>query len=270
MSIASDAGKLSASVARALAEARAAWPAVEVPDDVFAAYLLARSDGSDVDAMHAADLYLACACSRGDARALAAFDSAFLAPVTAIVTRAGAPPHVGGDVAQTLREQLLVRDGPRPPRIAEYAGRGSLAGWIRVVAVRAANGLRRIERGHASVEPPEARPPESPEDATIRARYGDAFERAFRDAFRALPPEDRLILRLHFAEGLNLDRLAVALGFSRATAGRRIQSARARLREETMRLLESSLKAPRPEIESVLAALRSRLEVSLSALVTAA
>jgi RNA polymerase sigma-70 factor (ECF subfamily) len=79
-----------------------------------------------------------------------------------------------------------------------------------------------------------------------------------------------VILRLHFAEGLNLDRLAVALGHSRATAGRRVQSARARLRDGTMRLLEGSLEASRQEIESVLAALRSRLEVSLSALVTAA
>ena len=270
MSLAPDAGDRSASVARALGGARAAWPTVEVPDDVFTAYLLARAEGADLDAMHAADLYLACACAGGDAGAIAAFDRAFLAPVSAIVTRTGAPPHVGEEVAQILRERLLVREGPRPPRIVEYGGRGSLAGWIRVVAVRAASTLRRGEREHASVAPAEARPPESPEDATIRARYGDAFERAFRDAFRALPPEDRVILRLHFAEGLNLNRLALALGFSRATAGRRIQSARARLRDETMRLLEGSLKAPRSEIESVLAALRSRLEVSLSALVTAA
>jgi RNA polymerase sigma-70 factor len=139
-----------------------------------------------------------------------------------------------------------------------------------VVAVRTASSLRRRERDHESLDPPEPRPPESPEDAAIRARYGDAFERSFRAAFRALPPEDRVILRLHFAEGLNLDGLAVALGFSRATAGRRIQTARARLRDETMRLLEDCLQAPRPEIEGVLALLRSRLEVSLSALVTAA
>jgi RNA polymerase sigma-70 factor (ECF subfamily) len=250
MSVTSDSGDLSASVSRAIAEARRGWPTIDVPDDVFASYLLARSAGADVGALHAADLYLACACSRGDALAIATFDRIFLAPVDGIVARTGAPAHVGADVTQLLR--------------------GSLAGWVRVVALRAASTLQRDERVHARVEPVAAGPPESPEDAAIRARYGDAFEQAFRDAFRSLPPEDRVILRLHFAEGLNLDRLAVALGFSRATAGRRIQAARARLHDETIRSLEASLDASPEEIESVLAALRSRLEVSLSALVTAA
>jgi len=270
MSAATRDGGLSPSLLRTIADARAAWPTVDVPDDVFASYLLARCEGSSLDSMHAGDLYLACACSRGDGGAIAAFDRVFLAPVSGIVTRTGAPSHVGGDVAQLLRERLLVGDGSRPPRITEYAGRGSLAGWIRVVAVRAASTLRRSERARDGLEPPSAAPVESPEDATMRARYGDAFQGAFREAFRGLPPEDRVILRLHFAEGLNLDRLAVALGFSRATAGRRIQSARARLRDETMSVLEGKLDAPRAEIESILAALRSRLEVSLSALVTAA
>jgi RNA polymerase sigma-70 factor, ECF subfamily len=270
MSVTSDSGGLSASVTRSIAEARAEWPTIDVPDDVFASYLLARSPGAEVGALRAADLYLACACARGDEHALATFDRVFLAPVDGIVTRTGAPSHVGADVAQLRRERLLVRQGQGPPRIAEYAGRGSLAGWVRVVALRAASTLQRDERVHARVEPVAAGPPESPEDAAIRGRYGNAFEQAFREAFRSLPPEDRVILRLHFAEGLNLDRLAVALGFSRATAGRRIQAARARLHDETIRLLETSLDASPEEIESVLAALRSRLEVSLSALVTAA
>jgi RNA polymerase sigma-70 factor (ECF subfamily) len=261
---------MSADLTRILAEGRAAWPTIRIPDDVFASYVLARSEGSRVEAMHAGDLYLACACSRGDEEAIATFDRVFLAPVSAIVLRTGAPPHVGGDVTQLLRERLLVGDGGRPPRITDYAGRGSLAGWVRIAAVRAASTLRRDKRVQENLEPPVPRPPESPEEATIRARYGDAFDRAFRSAFRALSAEDRVILRLHFAEGLNLDRLAVALGFSRATAGRRIQAARAHVRDETMRLLEAELDASREEIESVLAALRSHLDLSLSALVTAA
>jgi RNA polymerase sigma-70 factor (ECF subfamily) len=201
MSVPSDAGGLSASVTRAIAEARAAWPTIDVPDDVFATYLLARSPDADVGALRAPDLYLACACSRGDTQGPATFDRVFLAPVDGIVTRTGAPPHVGADVAQLLRERLLVRQGQGPPRIAEYAGRGSLVGWVRVVALRSASTLQRDERVQARIEPVPASPPESPEDAAIRARYGEAFERAFREAFRALPPEERVILRLHFAKG---------------------------------------------------------------------
>jgi hypothetical protein len=77
-------------------------------------------------------------------------------------------------------------------------------------------------------------------------------------------------LRLHFAEGLNLDGLAVALGFSRATAGRRIVTARTRLRDETLKLLSERLEASPDEVDSVLAALRSRLEITFGALVSAA
>jgi hypothetical protein len=37
-----------------------------------------------------------------------------------------------------LRERLLVRRGDRPARIADYPGRGALARWLRVTAVRVA------------------------------------------------------------------------------------------------------------------------------------
>jgi RNA polymerase sigma-70 factor (ECF subfamily) len=223
-----------------------------------------------VSGLHLGDLYLACACARKDPAAIAAFDREFIAPLAAIVTRGGAPAHVAAEVTQILRERLLVGDGQRPPRIVDYSGRGSLAGWLRIAAVREASKVHRHERLHAGLRPDEPPPPATPEESAIRARYGEAFNAAFRDAFKALPAEDRLILRLHFAEGLNLDGLAVALGFSRATAGRRIVTARTHLREETLRLLGERLEASPEELDSVLKALRSRLEITFGALVTAA
>jgi RNA polymerase sigma-70 factor (ECF subfamily) len=263
-------GQLSPALRNAVGQARAAWPEVEVPDDAFASYLLARASGADLSMLHVRDLYLACGCSRGNAQALAIFDRDFAAPLASIVARGGSPEHVGAEVAQRLRERLLVRDGARPPRITEYAGKGSLAGWLRVAAVREASKVQRHERVHASLRPDEPPPAATPEEAAIRARYGEAFNAAFRDAFRMLPAAERVVLRLHFAEGLNLDGLAVALGFSRATAGRRLVDARARLRDETMRLLGDRLAAPPDEIASVLAALRSRLEITFGDLVSAA
>jgi len=263
-------GQIAAHLDRAVRDGRSAWPALEVPDDAFAAYLLARAGGADVSGLHLGDLYLACACARKDTAAIATFDREFIAPLAAIVTRGGAPAHVAAEVTQILRERLLVGDAQRPPRVVDYSGRGSLAGWLRIAAVREASKVHRHERVQAGLRPDEPPPPATPEESAIRARYGDAFNTAFRDAFRALPAEDRLILRLHFAEGLNLDGLAVALGFSRATAGRRIVAARTHLREETLRLLGERLEASPEEVDSVLKALRSRLEITFGALVSAA
>jgi RNA polymerase sigma-70 factor (ECF subfamily) len=263
-------GELSAPLAQALREARVAWPGVDVPEDAFAAYVLARAGGADVATLHLGDLYLACACARRHEAAIATFDREFIVPLAAVVTRGGAPAHVGAEVTQILRERLLVSHDERPARIVDYSGRGSLAGWLRIAAVRESSKVNRHERVHAGLRPDAPPPASTPEESAIRARYGDAFNSAFRDAFHGLPPDERLILRLHFAEGLNLDGLAVALGFSRATAGRRIVAARTRLREETMRLLGERLDASPEEVDSVLKALRSRLEITFGAMVTAA
>lgn len=260
---------LTPSVERALAEARAAWPDVDVPSEVFASYLEARADGGDVSRLRAADLYLTCACALGDTRAIQEFDRIYLTPVEGIVRSVGAE-HLAADVAQTVRARLLEdRDGRR--RIEDYRGTGTLVGWIRIMSVRLASNARRNERARARAErTPGALAPPTIEDEVIRARYGDAFNAAFRDAFRALPAEDRLVLRLHFVDGMSFDQIAAALELSRATVGRRLLAARTRLREDTLRVLEGSLAATRAEIESVLAALGSHLEVSFGALVSAA
>jgi RNA polymerase sigma-70 factor (ECF subfamily) len=256
---------------RGIALAREAWPDVEVPEDLFEGYVLARAEGADVAGLRLTDLYLACACSLGDRRALAAFDRAFLAPVEGIVRGVAGAGHLASDVAQVVRARLLGDESGRR-RISDYRGTGALAGWVRVVALRIAANARRGERAAAAASAGSSAPPTPPaiEDMVLRARYGDAFNDAFRRSFRALGAEDRLALRLHYADGRSLDQVAAALDLSRATAGRRLLSARTRLREETLRILGDELGASREELESVLAAIRSHLDVSFGALVTAA
>lgn len=274
MSVAQPGGEPSAALKDALDRARAARPEVKIPDEAFTAYLLARSADAELTSLCVTDLYLACGCVRGDRTALAIFDREFLGSVASKVSRTRASPEFGVDVTQAVRDRLLSPQADRLPRIAEYGGRGTLAGWVRVVALRVAADLRQDNQAHreranlSALVPAPA--PQSPEEATFRSRYGEVFRQAFRGALQTLSYEERVILRLHFAEGLNLDRLAVALGFSRATAGRRVQTARARLREATLRLIEEELDASRDDVQSILAALRSQLDVSLSALLTTA
>lgn len=256
--------------ATAIAAARGPWPEVRVPDADFAAYVAERLRGADLGALRLSDLYLACGCARGEAAAVGAFERSVLSRLPGVLGRAGADATTTAEVLQIVRARLLVGDAASPPRIVDYLGHGSLESWVRVGALRELTTQHRRDaaRERAQPEPPE--PPPTPEQDAIRARYGDLFQQAFRDAFQALPPEDRLLLRMHFAEGLNLDRLAAALGFSRATAGRRLLAARTALREATLELVGARLDATKEEVESVLVALRSQLEVSLGMLVSAA
>jgi len=68
-------GDLSARLRAKVDEARAAHPDVAMDEIGFIDDLAARAEG-DLSDLRAADLHLATACARGDARALAAFDRA--------------------------------------------------------------------------------------------------------------------------------------------------------------------------------------------------
>src|SRR5262249_41579234 len=154
-----------------------------------------------------------------------------------------------------LRERLFVAAEGRRPRIEDYSGRGALSSWLRVVALRAASNLHRGGAGRPHLELDEEEPPAhllaaDPELLVIRARCGEAFPKALRDAFAALTAEERSLLRFHFLDGLGIDQLAPILGVHRATAARRLSAARGRMVEETLRLLGDRLGASPAELES--------------------
>jgi RNA polymerase sigma-70 factor (ECF subfamily) len=241
-------------------QARAAWPDVDVPRDVFYAHV-----GDDAEGLHVGDLYLACALARGDARALEHFER-LVSQVDGWLAGQRASPAMIEEVRQRVRVRVLVPD-EGPPRVLQYAGRGPLGGWLRIVALRIADNLRRDELGAGEeAGPPADLPVLDPELAMIKRRYGAVFRDAFHDAFAALEVDERNLFRLFYLDGLNLDALAAVLRISRATAGRRMLAARERLLEGTLRLLGERLKVDAAEMESLLGVVRSGLEISLRAL----
>src|SRR3954453_17822153 len=126
-----DTSELERALKDMLDKARAAWPALVVPDATFLAYLAARAGqmGDPVAllrTLHAADLYLACGCSQGDPRAVAAFEEHFVAQVEAHLDRLDALPTFSQELKQTLRERVLVAREGLLPRISSYNGRGPL------------------------------------------------------------------------------------------------------------------------------------------------
>jgi RNA polymerase sigma-70 factor (ECF subfamily) len=172
-------------VRRLFDEARAAWPGVEVAFEMFAARLAdeGASSGGDDERLraNARDLYLACACSTGDAAALVEFEQRYLAAVHDVVARIDRSLDFIAEVQQVLRERLLVGPGAK---IREYRGSGALAGWVRTAAVRAALNLRRADKRYASAGAAEPDLAEmlDPEIAILKARYrsevSGALERA--------------------------------------------------------------------------------------------
>src|SRR5262249_4210651 len=137
--------------------ARAAWPGIVVADDEFVAYLAARLPAGDdavaaLGALRTNDLFLACACARGDAAALRAMESGPLGEVAAAVARSGLRGVPIEDVMQTVRRVLFVASADAPPRIADYRGTGDLRSWLRITAVRAALKLLRKERHEVAVD----------------------------------------------------------------------------------------------------------------------
>ena len=134
-----------------VAEGQRAWPGVALSPGRFAEHL-ARSIraipedlANALGALHATDLYLACACVHGDRSALEALDVHFLSRIDHHVLPVEKTVQFVDDVRQRMREELLLA-GKRPVgKIADYSGRGPLAGWLRVVAVRTALNLRRSQ-----------------------------------------------------------------------------------------------------------------------------
>jgi RNA polymerase sigma-70 factor, ECF subfamily len=133
------------------------------------------------------------------------------------------------DVRQELAALLFVPQADRRSRLLGYSGRGPLGGFLRTVAYRTAQNMRRGKREISPVTPELDVPATgraSPEGALGRADHARVFTEQLRRAIVSLPDEARELLRMHYLDGLSLEAVATARGISRATAARRLADAR--------------------------------------------
>jgi RNA polymerase sigma-70 factor (ECF subfamily) len=253
-------------LAALVAEARAAHPGLDTSVEAFVAHLAKRLPPADFPwaGVRAADLYLACACARGEARAVADLEARNFGEVGAALGRMGFDGERVDEVRQQLRELLFVGPPGGAPRIADYAGRGDLKAWLRVSAVRAALKLAR----RAKREAPDAddrllerqAPGADPELAFLKERYRPAFKQAFQGALDALADRDRLLLRQSVVDGLSIDELGALHGVHRATAARWLAKAREELIKRTRADLMNLLRVDRGECESIMRLVHSQLD----------
>jgi RNA polymerase sigma-70 factor, ECF subfamily len=250
----------------ALADARSAWPDIEVAPQRFESFLRERIESeSDVRELVVGDLYLACACADGNPEALARFEERCMPVIRAALARLDAASIVD-DVEQMVRISLLVGTAGRP-LIATYRGRGNLRGWIRVIAVREAMRIlrqldRRVPVGDEALF--DALAPTEYEDAKLeylKQHYRDAFRRAFVIAVGKLERRERLALRMNVIDGRSIDEIAVVFRSHRSSAARWLVNARRALLEHTRSAFAAELAVSPSEVDSLIQLLQSSLTI---------
>jgi RNA polymerase sigma-70 factor, ECF subfamily len=261
-------------VSELLRRGRAAWPALALAEAVVRDHLHGKigDDLAAAAALHAEDLYLACGCAAGVAAALEAFEGRYLAQVRVFLGRMRPTAALIDEVKQALRVRLLVAPPGEVPRIADYAGRGSLVSWLRVAAIRLA--IDQLQASGAAAPPPGDAGDElldqirggDPELELVKERYRNEVNAALLEAFGALSAPQRNVLRLSYRDGRSIDEIGALLGAHRSTAARWIAEARQTILDEARRRLEAQLGLSPAEVQSLLRVLRSQLHLSVSRL----
>lgn len=251
----------------ACALARAAYDDVPVDDEALCRALAGLEPPIDALTPETIrELSLGLACARGEPHALRHLEADYFDGVHGALAAMKLPADLRDEALQETRRKLLVGD---PPKIAGYAGRGSLRGLLKVTATRTAISMLRArgrEDGGDLVDDAIGSAIDDqrdPELAYLKARYRGIFREAFEEAVAALEPRERNLLRLHFLQKVTLDALATMYGVHRATVVRQLAKIREHIERATHRGLETRLGADRREVDSVMDLIRSRFDASV-------
>lgn len=272
--------ELDDALARLVSRAEQGESDLEVDPVGLVAHAATRIEGGPItpdaiDAIHAADLHLASACAGGDARGIAAFERRYASHLSAIIRRVRAAAPFYDEANQLVRQRLFVAPPGDRPKIAEYAGRGELLAFLRIVAVRVTLDLLRAEKrhDHAAYGDDEAgwelAAGDDPELDYFKRHYGAELRAAFKEAVGELSARERTLLRYHVIDRLSVDKIAAIYDVHRSTAARHVNGAKAAVIEATQRLLRSRLDVDDNELQSILRLVRSNVEVSVERLLGA-
>ncbi|MBA2732332.1 MAG: sigma-70 family RNA polymerase sigma factor [Acidobacteria bacterium] len=243
-----------------------------------------------IDALHADDLCLIVACERGDQQAWSDLVAQFGATVRSAARSTSSNEDAAEDLAQSIWAELhglRVRDDGRPSgKIAYYSGRGSLGGWLRAVVGQLAIDqhrkssrlvqteldtdfdrlARESHQGEASFSAAHA--PPDPESALAEQRAAGDVEAALAQTLQELEPEDRLLVKLYYFDGLRLREAGAVLGVHEATASRRLTRIHAEVRQRVEAILMETHGWTRGETARSLSEAAMHLESDLELMLT--
>lgn len=217
--------------------------------------------------LHLADLFLASACVEGAPEAIAFFERTVMPSLKRVLTRRLSAADAD-EASQRLRVRFMVGEDGSAPSLLSYQGRAPLAAWARAAAAHLATDLQRatdrrrddrddlLEAVLASGE--------AQDTGLVRRELSDLLRTSLGDALAALEPGQRTLLALHFRERLTYEQIGRLHGVNRSTICRRIQSCVEHVREAVRRGVQRSLRLDPRQLESLLHATRSGLDVSLT------
>ncbi|MBK7864708.1 MAG: hypothetical protein IPJ65_40130 [Archangiaceae bacterium] len=254
--------------------AEAQWPTLKLDAAGYLAHLAAHLPHGEPDALLSAvrsgDLYLAYGCALGEPEALRLFEAKVLPSATRGLKRSANAAAEPDEVLQRLRQALLVPTENGPAKISEYAGLGTLSNWIRASAIRLSMRLER--RAPPSPEPDSEELLElqvaldDTELKLLKTSLREPFAAAFREAFAGLSTRERNVLRLHYLEGLSIDRIGAMHQVHRSSVARWLLQARERIAAETQDAVGRRCQLSRSDLRAVVALVQSQLESGLERL----
>jgi len=260
---------LESAIAAAHTAARAQWPDITVAADRFAAEVIRRL-GADFDPAGLAqivtnDIYVAIACLDGDVAAIAHVDRELKNEIERAARKVRATDDQAAEVRGHLGRILFTAEPGRASGLSGYAGRGDLRGYIRVSATRELIRIVRRGRREEPIEPllDELDISHAPELGLLYARYGSAIAEALRSALEALEERPRAVLRYSLVWGWTVDQIGELYAVHRSSAGRWLAQAREALGELIRSEVASRLDIPVEEVDSIVRAVQSKLDVSL-------
>lgn len=264
-----DAPGLAAELAALVARAKTEAPGIELDPLGFVGHVAERVTFDVhgrplIGSLHAGDLWIAFGCTTGAAPALAAFELRFTPEIRDALRRAF-DTGLAEDAELKLLDKLLTAEG-EGPRIQSYAGRGTLASWLRAAAVRTAIDVMRARR-EVPVDTAALGDLDDGFDpllASLKQRFRDEFKIAFREAAAALTARERTLLRYRFVDDLSIDEIGNLYRVHRATAARWIAAIRESLFETTRARLAAQLAMTESEADSVLRLIDSQLDISIT------
>lgn len=222
--------------------------------------------------LHLESVALASACARARPRACAQLEHLLVTQVPGSIGRVSAASDFKEEVLQRVRAKLLSGDSPK---IATYAGRGPLVGWLRVVARREALALQLGSKGDRErpvdwierLQGVDSRP----ENAALQARYAEVFRRALAEVLQSLDIQSRNLLRLQLVEGASPAQIAKTFNLSVSAVYRRLEKAHSSILSEVRQTLRRDLgPVSRSEMQSLFHMVEGQLDVSLSRLLAGA
>ena len=234
-----DRGRISKLLVKAWNTSSGEWPDIKLEPDVYSRWLAGCCTAEanlveQLEDVRASEVYLTCACARGDHKAVEALEEHYFPTVDWTIRRLQLPPEVADDLKQDLREDLFVVSGKSAfPLIAKYSGRGPLSSWLKVITRRM--GGRRFRSKEREIPAGDDlladMQPDHDEGELLQMQklYTKEFHLAFSEAVKSLDERSRRVLRMHFVQKKSIDEIGEHFSTHRATAARWVHKAKLEL-----------------------------------------